>query len=375
MGGPVESIHQQAKVWRSYGGDIEVACLDSPSDLSTYGGHVVTYGLGPSLLTYGFSFRFLSWLRTNLCRYDIVVLNGIWTFSSFGSWLVLRRLRIPYVVFTHGMLDPWFRRQYPLKHLKKLLYWPWAEYRVLRDAARVLFTCEEERILARQSFSLYSAKEAVVLYGTSGPDAGDSVDDEFFLRFPELRGKRIALFLSRIHEKKGIDLLIRGFARAFAESDDWRLVVAGPGPTGLKRELKRIALEVGVASKIVWLGMVQGRQKWSCIKAAEVFVLPSHQENFGIVVAEALACGVPVLISNKVNIWREVKDAGAGLVDDDTEAGVVRLLLAYSVLSAEERLRMRGLALGCFEKYFEMDAAVRSLAAVLGTVLLEADAE
>ena len=89
---------------------------------------------------------------------------------AFGStpalvfWLALESLRKQgfhtpaYFVFTHGMLDPWFKRTYPLKHLKKWLYWPWAEYRVLRDAQAVLFTCEEERILARQSFWLYKCK-------------------------------------------------------------------------------------------------------------------------------------------------------------------------------------------------------------------------
>ncbi|HMG05900.1 MAG TPA: hypothetical protein VK581_10585, partial [Chthoniobacterales bacterium] len=111
--------------------------------------------------------------------------------------------------FPHGMLDPWFKRTYPRKHMKKLLYWPWAEYRVLRDAAAVLFTSEEERRLARESFSLYHCKEIVVNYGTAAPEVDlESAREDFLEAFPKLRGQRFFLFLGRLHEKKGCDLLI-----------------------------------------------------------------------------------------------------------------------------------------------------------------------
>ena len=89
--------------------------------------------------------RLLSWLRENATRYDAVIVNGIWQYHSYATWLALHRSETPYFVFTHGMLDPWFKRRHPLKHLKKWLYWPWADYRVLRDAQAVIFTCEEER--------------------------------------------------------------------------------------------------------------------------------------------------------------------------------------------------------------------------------------
>ena len=102
------------------------------------------------------------------------------------------------------MLDPWFKRQYPLKHVKKWLYWPSAEYRVLRDASAVLFTSEEERRLARRSFWLYRCNEMVINYGTAAPPADDGASADRFRRaFPSVGDKRIILFLGRIHEKKG----------------------------------------------------------------------------------------------------------------------------------------------------------------------------
>ena len=115
--------------------------------------------------------RFLLPLLMNLDRaqFDAVIVHGLWQYSSFGVWRALAGTDTPYFVFPHGMLDPWFKRTYPAKHFKKLLYWPWAEYRVLRDAAAVLFTSEEERRLARESFALYRAREVVVNYGTAAP--------------------------------------------------------------------------------------------------------------------------------------------------------------------------------------------------------------
>jgi glycosyltransferase involved in cell wall biosynthesis len=373
FGGPVEGIRQQARVWQKYGIKIEVACLDSPEQVGGYESECIIHGCGPSVLVYGASMSFIPWLRANLSRFDVVVLNGIWTFSSFGAYLVLKSSRVPYVVFTHGMLDPWFRKTYPLKHLKKWLYWPWAEYRVLRDARRVLFTCEEERLLARESFWLYSAREAVVGYGTAGPPRGQFNPDAFIEKYPNLRGKRIMLFMSRIHEKKGCDLAIEGFAKVLGKSDEWQLVIAGPDGGGLKARLIELAEELGVANKITWPGMIRDDLKWSCLETAEVFLLPSHQENFGIVVAEALASSLPVLISNKVNIWREVEQAGAGIVEEDSLEGVCRQLRKWAVFRPEDRLAMRLAARDCFERYFEIDSAVRSLGALLGEVISEAE--
>src|SRR5579862_7846469 len=168
-GGPIEGIKQLATILTRAGHHIEVASLDRPDAPFLKESPVLVHPLGPSTLHYAFSSRFLPWLHANRSRYDAVVVNGIWQYHSFGTWRALRNSSTPYVLFTHGMLDPWFKRKYPLKHLKKWMYWPWAEYRVLRDAEAVLFTCEEERKLARSSFWMYRCNEIVVNYGTARP--------------------------------------------------------------------------------------------------------------------------------------------------------------------------------------------------------------
>ena len=299
-------------------------------------------------------------------RYDALLIQGLWQYSSFGVWRALRGTSTPYFVFPHGMLDPWFRRTYPLKHLKKMLYWPWAEYRVLRDAAAVLFTSEEERRLARESFSLYRCNEVVVSYGTAAPQvdlAGARKD--FFVGFPQLRGRRFLLFLGRLHEKKGCELLIKAFSamRNSAANQPLDLVVAGPcADEGYLRHLQRIAQS---AAAVTFTGMLAGKRKWGAFSAADGFILPSHQENFGIAVVEALACGTPVLISNKVNIWREIALDQAGYVENDDLAGTARLIDRWIRTAPDVRAVMKENARKCFARYFEINRATDSLLKVL----------
>lgn len=368
-GGPIEGIKQLGTSLEFADHKVEIASLDDPNAAFLKQSPLPVHPLGPATLRYGFSPRFMPWLRANRSRYDAIIVNGIWQFHSYGTWRALRNSSTPYVLFAHGMLDPWFKKRYPLKHLKKWMYWPWAEYRVLRDAQAVLFTCEEERVLARQSFWLYRCNEVVVSYGTAKPKGDPELERrEFFTRYPDLRGKKLALFMGRVHPKKGCDLLIEAFAKVFAQQPDWHLVIAGPDQVGWQEQLNYRAAQLGLAPRITWTGMVGGPMKWGALRAAEVFVLPSHQENFGIAVAEALAAGAPALISNKVNIWREVETDRAGIAAEDTLEGTCKLLQSYVELPQEQKLAMRQAACECFEQRFEIKKAAKTLHAILSHV-------
>ena len=158
---------------------------------------------------------------------------------------------------------------------------------------------------------------------------------------PELKGRKFILFLSRIHPKKGVDLLIQAFARHAKTFPEIDLVIAGPDQTGSKSALQKLARELGVDNRIYWPGMLSGDAKWGAFRSAEFFVLPSHQENFGIVVAEAMALSKPVLITNKVNIWREIEADGAGLVVNDDVEGIAAGLRKMCELSAAATRSLR----------------------------------
>ena len=350
-GGPIEGIGQIiiATLGRQ---QHHIVTLDSPDapHLASLGLPVTALGPGSVL---GYSAALVPWLRSNMSRFDLVVIHGLWRYISFGTWRALRESPTPYLVMPHGMLDPWFKQRYPLKHAKKWMFWPWTEYRVLRDAKAVVFTCDEERRLARKSFWLYRCNERVGTVGISGPNVNlAQARERFFLAFPPLRDKRIFLFLGRVHEKKGCDLLIRAFAEVAARDAKLHLVMAGPCHDGLDSRLKAIAANNGLSHRVTWAGMLTGEMKWGAFAASEAFVLPSHQENFGIAVAEALACALPVVISNKVQIWREIDQDQAGLVGDDTLEGTKEALSRWLGLDPDKRAGMALHARRCFETRF-----------------------
>jgi glycosyltransferase involved in cell wall biosynthesis len=180
--------------------------------------------------------------------------------------------------------------------------------------------------------------------------------------------------MGRLHPKKGCDLLLEAYAATMANDPEWRLVFAGPDAFHWQKKLVARARTLGIADRIVWTGMLRDSMKWSALAAAEVFALPSHQENFGIAVAESLACGVPVLISREVNIWREIEAANAGFVAPDTLEGTTNLLHRWQQLPESERRAMRKNARQCFQQHFDIEhSAARLLEAIESTVNEPAD--
>jgi len=365
-GGPMEGVRQITPYLTALGVATTVASLDSPDAPWLQDQPFQAVGLGPVVGSYGYRRALPACIHTLAHEHDAVIIHGIWQYHAYATWRALRGSGIPYFVYTHGMLDPWFKRTYPLKHLKKWAYWPWADYRVLRDAKAVLFTTEQERMLARQSFWLYEAKEEVVGYGTSVPPADAESQRQAFLQlFPHLRGQRILLFLSRIHPKKGVDLLIEGFAAVASIDLRLHLVIAGPDQIGWQAELQQRAVALGIADRITWTGMLSGKLKWGAYRCAELFCLPSHQENFGIVVAEALACGLPVAIADPVNISGEIQAAKAGLVNKDTLAGTTNGLRQWLCFTPEERIEMAQNSLTLFSSRFDFASISNDLLPIL----------
>ncbi len=377
-GGPIEGIKQLAAVLAEKQCKVEVVCLDCPDALWIQQFPIKVHALGPCYSSYGYCPRLIPWLRAHCREYAIITVDGIWQFTSFAARHVLRKAGVPYFVFTHGMLDPWFKEKYPLKHLKKWLYWPWAEYRVLRDATAVLFTSREEKLQARRSFWLYRCKEVVVKYGTAGWMGDAEAQRQCFLKkFPEIKGKRLLLFLGRIHEKKGGDLLLEAFYRFLSgvPEPSFHLVMVGPDESPYAVRLKQMFHALGIGKRVTWTGMLDGDLKWGAFQAAEAFILPSHQENFCISVAEALSASLPVLISDKVNIWREIKEANAGIIEKDDLEGTSALLKRWMALDVSERETMRDNARQCFLNHFEITGAAETLLKVYGKSGLVQDRE
>jgi glycosyltransferase involved in cell wall biosynthesis len=373
IGGPPEAVRQLAEAYREVGATMEVVCLDNPGEPFLSGISCPVHALGQSYFgRYSFSPRLWCWLRKNSGRFDRIVMHGIWTFPSVALRYAARAAKKPYGIFVHGALDPWFRRHYPLKHLKKRLYWP-VQYSVLRDALAVFFTAESERDLAKSSFRPNTWNSAVLPYGITDPvecernPAGQI--ETFYRRFPELRGRRYLLFLARIHAKKGCDLLLEAFGRIAASVPDVDLVMAGPDQVGMQAKLQRMAEQFGIAGRVHWPGFIDGDLKWGALRACDAFVLSSHSENFGIAVVESLGVGRPVLITNRVNIWHEIEMDKAGLVDDDTLEGTERLLRRWFEMLPAEREAMAARARSCFESHFTMNQTALAIEQVFASAI------
>ncbi|QNI66432.1 glycosyltransferase [Synechococcus sp. BMK-MC-1] len=365
-GGPAEGIRQITPHLKNLGVATTVVSLDSPDELWLQDQPFEAIGLGPVAGSYGYR-RGLPYRILTLAKdHDAVIIEGIWQYHAYATWRALRGGSIPYFVYTHGMLDPWFKRTYPLKHLKKWAYWPWADYRVLRDATATLFTTEQERLLAKQSFWLFKSKDKVVGFGTSSPPSDvEGQRCAFLQRFPHLRDQRILLFLSRIHPKKGVDLLIDAFAAVAASDPRLCLVIAGPDQVGWQASLHQRAVALGIADRITWPGMLNGELKWGAFRCAELFCLPSHQENFGIVVAEALACGLPVAIAEPVNIATDIVRAAAGIVYADTASSTEEALRRWLSMTPQSRGEMGRRGLQLFIERFDFASVAKNLIPVL----------
>jgi glycosyltransferase involved in cell wall biosynthesis len=217
----------------------------------------------------------------------------------------------------------------------------------------------------------------VITYGTDVPDTGgEAFASAWQARCPSAMGRHYWLFLGRVHSKKGVDLLLQAYADVRKATPETSLpgfpdlVIAGPClDAGYLTTLKKIAGDEGITPCVHWAGMLTGDAKWGALQSAEAFILPSHQENFGIAVVEALASGKPVLISNCVNIWRELVADGAALVEPDNHDGVKRLFQRWMELPETARATMAAAAVQSFKQRFEITHAAETFAAQLAGLL------
>ncbi len=374
-GGVATAVDALSRAEITLGHSVEVACLDDPASLWLAGRPYGVHAFRPKFLrSYGYCPAFAAWLGQNAGRFDVMTVEGLWQYHGPIVRNLALRAKIPYVVYPHGMLDPWFQRAYPAKHRKKMVYWKLCGHKVLRDARAVAFTTEEEMRLAQNSFQPWQARSVISPLGVTLPDGspGDRAQ-AWREKFPVLAARKFLLFLGRIDPKKGADLLLEAYASAYPEAvrntgAAPALVLAGPETRPeFSAYCRGLMIKFGLreGTDVIWAGLLDHEMKWAALETADALVLPSHQENFGYVVAEALAAGTPVLISKPVNLWREVVADGAGLAASDDVAGTRELLAAQAAWTPADRARFSNAALACFQKRYQIEAAARRQVEVL----------
>lgn len=274
---------------------------------------------------FGFSSGMKQALAAKLQSVDLVHVHNLWGYTNFIAARLCPAANVPFVVSTHGMLDP---NSVTRKKLKKAIYGNIIEWPAIRKAKAIFVTHEEEARLAAQTCSGLP-QSIVVPLGTEDPPAADAaeLEEEFLEQFPECRNRQRVTFLGRLHSKKGLDLLIPAIARVREEAPDAMLVLAGPAEPSYEAELRQQCDRHGLHGHVVFAGMLTGQSKWAALAAADVFALPSYQENFAIALVEALRMGVPAVISDRINIWSDLIQAEAAIRCDLSSESISREIL------------------------------------------------
>jgi glycosyltransferase involved in cell wall biosynthesis len=248
-------------------------------------------------------------------RADVVHLHTLWHPLNTISRKACARHGRKYVMMPHGMLDPYSLAQ---KRWRKKLYLVATERRNLEGASRLVFTAEKEEKAAKELLPWLRAGEVIPLAADIPPEVSRHDAAKIFATcFPEIASRRCILFLGRIHQKKGLERLIAALPGVIAKHPSILLVVAGDGEPSYVRQIRDRFCSAGLASHVLMTGRIAGPTKWAALACAEIFVLPSKHENFGISIAEAMHMAVPVVITNKVDSWQLVAEAKAGVILDE----------------------------------------------------------
>jgi glycosyltransferase involved in cell wall biosynthesis len=269
------------------------------------------------------SLPFSKWLLRCAAEYDLIHIHAVFSYcSNVAAWIACRKA-IPYIITPHGVLNRWgFENRRPV--LKQLSFALLEKY-LLSRAAVVHYTTEQER---HEAVGLgFPHRPVVIPNPVEMAPTESAVRGQFRVQYPELADRRIVLFLSRIDPKKGLDLLLSAFREVLWQDPRAALVIAGEGEPSLVDRLHRMAAELGIANSTFWPGFLSGARRAAAFADAELFVLPSYSENFGIAPVEAMAFGLPVVLTDQVGIHKEVSEARAGIVTPVSSEAIASALL------------------------------------------------
>jgi glycosyltransferase involved in cell wall biosynthesis len=321
---------------------------------------------------YTFSWPLTRWLEEHVREYDLVHIHALFSYAAIPAAYWAARCKIPYIVRPLGVLNRWgMENRHPWL---KTISFKLIERRILAGAAAVHFTSDQECLEAAELG--ISQNSVVIPNAVEIPeDANHFARGRFRSRHPGLADRLIILFLSRLDPKKGLDILLPAFGQVRVRHPRAALVVAGNGEPALTAHLQQEAVRLRIGSDIFWAGFLSGAEKWAALADADIFVLPSYSENFGVAVVEAMACGLPVIVSDQVGIHREIAAAQAGLA---VPCRVTALTEALTQLVADTEMRSRmgangrHLARSEFSLEAVTDALIRLYTAICKPALGEA---
>jgi len=374
-GGPSKACWEMARAVAELGHAVSIYTtnqdgpgeLEVPTNLPVWReGVEVRYFPIQSPRFWGTSLPLAQALRRQIPAFDLVHIHSLYLFHDLVAGHYCRRYAVPYVMRPQGTLDPYIHRRHRWrKRLMELLF----EDRNIRRAAALHFTTAEEQQLAAP-FTFQTLGLVVPLGINFDEFAKLPEPGEFRRQYPEIGAGPIILFFGRVNFKKGLDILARAFGAVARQRKDVHLVIAGPDNDGWAAQVRTWLSEEGVLDCTTFTGMLLGPDRLAVLRDASIFVLPSYSENFGLAVIEAMAAGLPVIISDKVNIWREVQEGDAGrVVPCDSEALAEQLLEILGDPKTSAALGRRGRAL--VQEQFQWPMIARRLAEAYGRIIDE----
>ena len=293
-------------------------------------------------LQWGESFKYSKplavWLDANVKRFDVVHIHAVFNHACIAAAAACRKHHVPYVVRPLGTLDPWSMKQKPWR---KFLFWQLAGKRMLRAAAAVHYTARAEQAAAEESLGLNHGMVIPLGVETNLPEPSNG-NELVVDKLTDLSGHPYVLVLSRLHPKKGLDIFVDAFVSLVEQKDfkSWRLVLAGEGPEEYVQALKQKVSARRAEEIVLFPGWLEGDEKDAFLRGASLLALPSYHENFGLCVMEALAAGVPVLVSPQVNLADEIEAAGAGWISPVEAKSLLETLT--SALHDHDEISRRG---------------------------------
>jgi len=311
---------------------------------------------------YKFSRPFADWLDLHVAEFDVVHIHAVFSHSCLAAAKACRAKRVPYVVRPLGTLDPWSLKQ---KKLRKNIFWHFGVKQMLNGAAAIHYTADAEKEAAELRPGL---TRGVVI--PLGIETDSSLSEAAAPNSSKTSDSPYVLVLSRLHQKKGLEVLIPAFLSLTKQVEfaRWKLVLAGEGEARYVDLLKNLVKSNGGNGNVVFTGWLDGADRKKTLREASLLALTSYQENFGLCAVEALACGVPVLLSPHVNLAQQIEQAGAGWVSP-VETAALRMTLAES-LSDEKGRAMRGAAgMKLVQKQFSWNQVTRELISLYASIL------
>lgn len=374
-GGPSRAVVEMCRALRGRGLDTLIATTDADGSehLRVDLGSPTFYGGVPAIFfprqwgeAYKYSRPLAHWLDEHVREFDVVHIHAVFSHACLAAARACRKRGVPYMVRPLGTLDPWSLKR---KSWRKKLFWHFGVKQMLEAAAAIHYTATPERELAEQSLGL--ARGVVVPLGVEPALTNETVEMEV-PQAPDGPGGEhpYVLVLSRLHPKKGLELLLPAFLSLakLQEFAEWRLILAGDGDAEYVRSLRELPKREGMGGRVVFAGWLEGAQRQAALKRASLLALTSYQENFGLCVVEALANGVPVLISPHVNLAPEIEAAGAGWIAP-LEPGALERTLTDTLRDAGERMRRGAAGRELVRRRFTWDGVADQLAGLYKAII------